>query len=55
MSIFKRLFCKHDYQWVRNIYGDEIIYLGLKRSEWQCSKCGKIKLEKHLYEKEAEK
>lgn len=43
MSILKRIFCKHIYKFVRNIYGDEIRYLGWKRSIWKCSKCGKIK------------
>lgn len=54
MNILKRLFRKHDYQWVRNSYGDEIRYLGWKRSVWKCSKCGKYKLENNLY-KEDEK
>ena len=49
MNIIKRLFCKHDYKFVRNIYGDEIRYVGWKRSEWKCSKCGKIKLKDNLY------
>lgn len=42
MKIFKRLFCKHEYEWERNIYGDEINYCGGKRSIWKCKKCGKI-------------
>lgn len=54
MNIIRQLFCKHDYKFVRNIYGDEIRYLGWKRSEWRCSKCGKLKLEDNLF-KEAEK
>ena len=48
MNILKRLFCKHTYKFVRNIYGDEIRYLGWKRSIWKCSKCGKIKYLKHI-------
>ena len=52
MNILKRLFCKHDYRFVRNIYGDEINYLN-KRSEWKCSKCGKRKYSNELcYQKE---
>ncbi len=43
-----RLFCRHDYSWLRNIYGDEIIYTGFKRSVWKCSKCGKYKY-RHEY------
>ena len=48
--ILKRLFCKHTYEFVRNIYGDEIRYLGWKRSVWKCSKCGKIKYLEHIKE-----
>jgi ribosomal protein L37AE/L43A len=40
MSILKRLFCGHNLEFVRNIYGDEIIERGWKRSLWRCSKCG---------------
>ena len=49
MNIIKRLFCKHDYKFVRNIYGDEIRYVGWKRSEWQCTKCGKYQYRNELY------
>ena len=48
MNIIRRLFCKHNYEFVRNIYGDEIRLLGWKRSVWKCSKCGKIKLKDNL-------
>lgn len=41
MSWLKRLFCKHDYEFVRNIYGDEINHVGGRRSWWRCRKCGK--------------
>jgi hypothetical protein len=51
MNILKQLFCKHDYQFIRNIYGDEIIWRGWKRSEWRCSKCGRIKyMDKYMEE-----
>lgn len=49
MRIFKQLFCKHDYKFVRNLYGDEIIHHGWKRSEWECCKCGKTKYKKELH------
>ena len=49
MNIFKRLFCKHNYEFVRNIYGDEIRYTGWKRSIWKCNKCGKIKYSEELW------
>lgn len=42
MRILKSLFCTHDYEFVRNIYGDEIIASGWKRSMWCCKKCGKF-------------
>lgn len=41
IAFFKRLFCKHyKVTFVRNIYGDEIIERGWKRSLWKCVKCG---------------
>jgi RNase P subunit RPR2 len=46
--MFKRLFCKHDYVFVRNIHGDEINLTNGKRSIWECKKCGKIKLSGRL-------
>lgn len=49
MNWFKRLFCKHEYEFVRNIYGDEINQLDGKRSEWKCKKCGNIKYRDELY------
>jgi hypothetical protein len=30
----------HGYQWVRNVYGDEINIRGGKRSLWRCWWCG---------------
>lgn len=44
MQFFRRLFCRHEFAFVRNIYGDEIIERGWKRSIWKCRKCGKINL-----------
>lgn len=41
MGFFKKLFCGHSVlEFVRNIYGDEIIARGWKRSIWRCGKCG---------------
>ena len=45
----KRLFCKHNYMFHRNIYGDEIISAGFTRSIWFCSKCGKCKRKPTLH------
>lgn len=52
--MIKRLFCKHDYGFVRNIYGDEIIQSGFKRSIWKCRNCGKAKYSEHLYSSDLE-
>ncbi len=41
MGFIKRMFCKHEYEFIRNIYGDEINHLDGKRSWWRCRKCGK--------------
>lgn len=49
ISILKRLFCKHEFKFVRNIYGDEIIHSGWKRSVWRCGKCGRYKLADKLH------
>lgn len=50
MSWFNKLFkkCEHNYEFVRNIYGDEINFHGGCRSEWRCKKCGKIEYRKYL-------
>lgn len=48
MKFIKRLFCKHEYEFVRNIYGDEINMVGGRRSWWRCKKCGKWTPFEHL-------
>ena len=48
MKLIKSLFCKHDYKFVCNIYGDEINCLAGKRSLWKCEKCGKYKYKDYL-------
>ncbi len=50
MSVFKKIFCKHEYILKRQIFGDEIKYLNGKRSEWRCAKCGKFKYGRYLTE-----
>lgn len=54
MNWFKKIIqnfgCNHEYEFVRNIYGDEINQCGGYRSLWQCSKCGKYKYCKRLYD-----
>ncbi|MBQ9317006.1 MAG: hypothetical protein IJ203_09300 [Atopobiaceae bacterium] len=52
MNIIKRLLCKHEYEFVRNIYGDEVNHVGGCRSWWRCKKCGKRVLGRQLYQPE---
>lgn len=51
-KLFKWVMCifttGHSFKFVRNIYGDEIIYCGWNRSEWQSYLCGHYKFEKEL-------
>lgn len=49
LGMIKRLACKHEWEFVRNIYGDEINLYGGRRSVWRCGRCGKAKLSKSLY------
>ena len=42
MTWVKKFFCRHSYEFVRNVYGDEIMLLGWKRSVWRCTKCSKL-------------
>lgn len=50
MKWFRNLFCRHEWRFIRNVYGDEIIYSGYKRSIWRCYKC-----QKHTYKDELHK
>ena len=50
MRIIKHLLCKHEYEFVRNIYGDEINHVSGARSWWLCKKCEKMALGAHLHE-----
>ncbi|QIK61262.1 hypothetical protein G7050_16025 [Dysgonomonas sp. HDW5A] len=51
MKFIKQLFCEHEYQFVRNIYGDEINFFNA-RSLWRCPKCGKYTGKSYLINKE---
>lgn len=42
-NLIKKLFCKHDYVFIRMIYGDEINVHNGKRHEYRCKKCGMYK------------
>lgn len=48
MKFLKRLLCRHRLEFVRNIYGDEIIDRGGKRSLWRCARCGKTSVRDEL-------
>ena len=43
MGYFKKLFCRHHFVFVANIYGDATIPCDWKRSILLCDKCGKVK------------
>lgn len=43
MKILKMLFCRHQYVFVKKLYGDEINAHNGKRNEFCCQKCGKLK------------
>lgn len=43
MSIFKKLFCRHKWEQIRMLYGDEINAHNGKRIECRCVKCGMYK------------
>jgi hypothetical protein len=47
----KALFCRHEYKWVWNFYGDAIIAHNWKRSRWDCRKCGWPQFRDELYER----
>lgn len=50
MSFFwRRMLCKHkQWEFVSNIYGDEINRSGGKRSMWKCTECGLVWLRDEL-------
>jgi len=41
-------FCRHDWIFMRNIYGDEINKCEGHRSMWCCRKCGVLKTKPNL-------
>lgn len=50
MEFFKKLFCQHKFEVMRNIQGDEIIVgscdwgprMVFLITHWSCAKCGKV-------------
>jgi len=52
LEYIKFLFCKHSKDvFVRNIYGDEIIFgtPRFSRSQWGCNKCKSLFFDKELH------
>ena len=49
VRLIRCLFCKHEWEFDRNIYGDEINIVNGKRSWWRCRKCGRYKAMPHLH------
>jgi hypothetical protein len=49
IKFLKSLFCRHEFTFWRNVYGDEIIMLGWKRSVWRCEKCGRFQYRDELH------
>jgi hypothetical protein len=50
MNWLQRIFCQHTggIAFVRNLYGDQIVQHGYKRSEWKCKRCGRAIFEDAL-------
>lgn len=44
--------CSHagSFVFIRNLYGDQIIEWGMKRSVWRCAKCGRLQGRDELHE-----
>ena len=53
LRMVRRLFCRHDLRFVRNIYGDEINLLNGK-SLWVCEKCGADMVPRELHTSNAD-
>jgi hypothetical protein len=51
-SFFKQMFCRHEWRFHRNVYGDEIMHRSFNRSEWCCSKCGRWTFRAELHNEE---
>lgn len=48
--ILKQIFCKHEYEWNRNLTGP--LAMMFDKTEYKCKKCGKSKWYwPHIYKK----
>lgn len=50
-GVFRTFFCKHEWEFWRNVYGDEINFLDC-RSLYTCKKCGLLKRAPELVDQE---
>lgn len=51
LAFLRWLFCRHpQFDFVRNIYGDEINAACGKRSIWRCAACGKVQQRDQLHD-----
>jgi hypothetical protein len=46
-------FCKHSFEFMFNLFGDQINEWGGKRSVWKCTRCGKLRARDGLHQEEA--
>ncbi len=53
MNWLRRLFCAHRYEWMRNIYGDQINEWNA-RSLWRCDRCGSLVRRQSLHKMRSE-
>lgn len=51
IQLVKQFFCDHDYEFVRNFYGDQINQHDGMRSEWKCKKCGHTQYREYLLQR----
>jgi len=47
MKNLKMIFCCHEYEYIRTLYGDEINAHNGRRKEYRCVKCGIYKFKEH--------
>lgn len=38
----RSLLCRHEHQFLMNLYGDQIYEWGMVRSVWKCRKCNAL-------------
>lgn len=53
---FRQLFCQHQNKvFIRNLYGDEVIFHGYKRSMWCCKDCGNVLFGSEIFDDKKDK